>query len=91
MAGDERQPHLARWSWAVRPGGEGENAFMHIPDGGSGQVTYYPLKPHAYVSGRFSWAVSSFNQTCSQVFTTKLVNPFFLFNLMQFRAHMMTR
>jgi len=37
--------------------------------------SYYPLKPHVCVSfGRSP----SFVKTCSQVFTTKLVNPLFL-------------
>ena len=54
MAGDERQPHRHA---GARPWvrSEGENAFTHIPDGivsrwDSGQVAYYPLKPHIHYS-----------------------------------------
>jgi hypothetical protein len=53
MAGDERQPHVARWSRTLGPVVR-ENAFTHTPNGvvwdsGSRLMAgaYYPLKPHA--------------------------------------------
>jgi len=92
MAGDDHQPHLARCSRTARTGVRAKCVYAHPSLGimwGSGLRVKYscthdrgllPTKTSLIFIHLFGRS-PSFARTCSQVFTTRLVNPLFLFIL----------